>query len=84
MDRIDLAMLLGFGASYALFDLTHLEAGVWLFYPPLLYLLVRMLMRGMRARRPAPPLDCRLPTAVLVIGLALLVAGRIVCESRRR
>ncbi len=77
MDRIDLAMLLGFGASYALFDLTHLEAGVWLFYPPLLYLLVRMLMRGMRARRPAPPLDCRLPTAVLVIGLALLVAGRI-------
>ena len=77
MDRIDLAMLLGFGVSYALFDTTHLEAGVWAFYPPLIYLLVRMLMRGMRARRPAPTLDCRLPTAVLVIGLALLVAGRI-------
>jgi hypothetical protein len=77
MDRIDLAMLLSFGVSYALFDTTHLELGVWLFYPSLLYLLVRMLMRGMRARRPVGALDCRLPTAVLVIGLGLLVAGRI-------
>jgi len=77
MDRVDLAMLLSFGVSYALFDTTHLELGVWLFYPCLLYLLVRMLMRGMRARRPIPPLDCRLPTAALVIGLGLLVAGRI-------
>jgi Glycosyltransferase family 87 len=76
-DRIDLAMLLSFGVSYALFDTTHLVLGVWLFYPSLLYLLVRMLMRGMRARRPVAPLDCRLPTAVLVIGLGLLVAGRI-------
>ncbi len=78
MDRIDLAMLLSFGVSYALFDTVHLELGVWLFYPSLIYLLVRMLMRGMRARRPAPRLDCRLPTALLVIGLGLLVAARIV------
>ena len=77
MDRVDLAMLLSFGISYALFDTTHLEAGVWPFYPSLIYLLVRMLTRGMRTRRGATPLDCRLPTAVLVIGLALLVAGRI-------
>jgi hypothetical protein len=77
MDRIDLAMLLSFGVSYALFDTTHLEAGVWLFYPSLVYLLVRMLMRGMRARRPLVPFDLRLPTAVLVIGLGLLVAARI-------
>jgi hypothetical protein len=77
MDRVDLAMLLSFGVSYALFDTTHLEAGVWLFYPSLIYLLVRMVMRGMRTRRAGTPLDCRLPTAVLVIGLALLTAGRI-------
>jgi hypothetical protein len=78
MDRIDLAMLLSFGVSYALFDNVHLEPGVWAFYPPLLYLMVRMLMRGMRAHRPARPLECRLPTAVLAIGLGLLVAARIV------
>lgn len=78
MDRIDLAMLLSFGVSYALFDTVHLELGVWMFYPPLLYLLVRMLMRGMRPRRSASRLECRLPTAVLVIGLGLLVAARIV------
>jgi Glycosyltransferase family 87 len=78
MDRIDLAMLLSFGVSYALFDTVHLELGVWLFYPALIYLLVRMLMRGMRARRPAARFECRLPTAVLVVGLGLLVAARIV------
>jgi len=78
MDRVDLAMLLSFGVSYALFDTAHLEPAVWLFYPSLIYLLVRMLMRGMRARRPASRLDCRLPTAVLVVGLGLLVAARIV------
>jgi hypothetical protein len=78
MDRVDLAMVLSFGVSYALFDTAHLEPAVWLFYPVLIYLLVRMLMRGMRARRAAPRLDCRLPTAVLVVGLGLLVAARIV------
>jgi hypothetical protein len=35
-DRLDVAMLLGFGASYALFDTTHLEPGVWAFYPVLI------------------------------------------------
>jgi len=70
--------LLGFGVSYALFDTTHLEAGVWAFYPVLIYLLVRMLMRGFRARPVAGRLDCRLPTAVLALGLLALVVARIV------
>jgi hypothetical protein len=78
LDRLDLAMLLGFGVSYALFDTTHLEPGVWAFYPVLIYLLVRMLMRGFKVRPPLGRLDCRLPTVVLGIGLLALVVGRIV------
>jgi hypothetical protein len=78
LDRFDIAVLLTFGASYWLFNTTHLEAGVWLFYPPLLYILVRMLIRGFRPRRPSEPLEVRLPTAVLVVGLGLLIAARIV------
>ena len=51
---------------------------MWAFYPPLIYLLVRMLIRGFRPRPPAARLDCRLPTAVLVLGLLALVVARIV------
>jgi hypothetical protein len=69
--------MLTFGLSYWLFDTRHLEAGVWLFYPPLLYLLVRMLIRGFRPRPAASRLDCRLPTALLAVGLLLLIGARI-------
>jgi hypothetical protein len=77
LDRLDIAVVLGFGASYALFDTAHLESAVWLFYLPLLYLLIRMVMRGVRSRSRTGSVDVRLPTAVLVIGLLALVAGRI-------
>jgi Glycosyltransferase family 87 len=76
-DRFDVAAVLTFGISYALFDTLHLEAGVWLFYPPLLYLLVRMLIRGARSRSRGEGIDCRLPTAVLAVGLLALVVARI-------
>jgi hypothetical protein len=78
LDRFDIAVLLTWGVSYALFDTGHLEVAVWLFYPPLIYLLVRMLMRGARSRPLAGRLDCRIPTAVLVLGVLALAAGRIV------
>ena len=78
LDRFDIAVVLSFGISYALFDTGHLEPAVWLFYPPLLYLLVRMVMRGARARRAAGRLDCRLPTAVLSLGLLALIVARVV------
>jgi hypothetical protein len=79
LDRLDLAAVLTFGISYALFDTAHLEPAVWMFYPPLLYLLVRMLIRGLWARPAvAARLDCRLPTVVLCLGLLALVAARIV------
>ena len=78
LDRLDIAMLLGFGVSYALFDTAHLEPGVWAFYPVLIYLMVRMLIRGFKARPFVGRLDCRLPTALLVIGLLALVVARII------
>jgi hypothetical protein len=78
LDRLDIAVVLSFGASYWLFDTTHLEAAVWVFYPPLLYLLARMLIRGFRPRTRARALECRLPTAVLGVGLLALIVARIV------
>jgi Glycosyltransferase family 87 len=78
LDRFDIAALLTFGVSYLLFDNGHLEPAVWMFYPPLIYLLVRMLLRGYRPRRVAGTVDCRLPTAVLVVGLIALMVARIV------
>jgi len=77
-DKFDIAALLTFGVSYLLFDNSHLEPAVWMFYPPLIYLLVRMLIRGYRPRSVAGRLDCRLPTAVFVLGLVALIVARIV------
>jgi hypothetical protein len=77
LDRLDIAVVLAFGVSYGLFDHAHLESAVWLFYPPLVYLLVRMLIRGVRGRSLPRHIDVRLPTALLAIGLLALVAGRI-------
>jgi hypothetical protein len=76
-DVCDLAVLLTFGVSYVLFDHLHTEAAVWLAYPPLLYLLARMLVRGSGPRRGLARIDCRLPVAVLAIGVLALTAGRI-------
>ena len=78
LDRVDLAALLTFGVSYLLFNNGHLEPGVWMFYPPLLYLMFRMLVRGFRPRRVPRPLDCRLPTALFAAGLLALIVARIV------
>ncbi|HET6870066.1 MAG TPA: glycosyltransferase 87 family protein [Solirubrobacteraceae bacterium] len=78
LTRVDIAAVLLFFVSYWRFDTTHLESSVWLFYPPLLYLLVRMLIRGFRPRSFTRKIDVRLPTVLMAIGLVALVAGRIV------
>jgi Glycosyltransferase family 87 len=77
LDRLDLGVVLSFFGSYVLLDHSHVEPAVWLVYPPLVYLLVRMLIRGARSRPFAGRLDCRLPIAALAVGLLALIAGRI-------
>jgi hypothetical protein len=80
--HLDALALLSFLASYLLFDHTELVAGVWAMYPPLLYLLARMLWIGAHRARPRPltgrtaaPL---LSTPSLAIGLGVIVAARVV------
>jgi len=46
MLHVDALVLLSFLISYLLFDHAKLVAAVWMVYPPLLYLLVRMLWMG--------------------------------------
>jgi Glycosyltransferase family 87 len=78
LDRLDLGVVLTFGVSYVLFDHARLEPAVWLAYPPLIYLLARMLFRGFRPRAARTPLDSGLPVWLLAGGLVALVAARIV------
>jgi hypothetical protein len=77
LDRIDLAAVLGFGVSYALFNNAVFEPGVWLAYPPLLYLLARMLWRGFTTRTRRRELSIPLPTWSLIAALVILFAVHI-------
>lgn len=53
--HLDALAVLAFLVSYLLFDHAHLIAAVWSAYPPLVYLLARLLWIGFGARRrPAP------------------------------
>lgn len=77
--------LLSFLVSYLLFDHAKLVAGVWFVYPPLAYLLGRMLWLGLRRRRggagagaAARTVLSSVPLRVLGGGLLLLVIARSV------
>jgi hypothetical protein len=82
MLHLDAVVLESFLVSYLLFDHAQLEPAVWLAYPPMLYLLARMLWIGWRggaggiARRTVASLSPRLSVRVLGIGLVALVAVR--------
>jgi hypothetical protein len=77
--HLDLLMLLSFSVSLAFFNHAHIYASVPLAYPPLLYLLARMLAllrRGNRAREPGP-LHLAIPTRWLAIAVVFLLGFRI-------
>jgi hypothetical protein len=76
---LDLAVVLSFGASFAVLDAGgHSDLGVLLIYPPMLYLLGRMLLGGLRPRGTARGrLVPHFPTWLLVVGLVALVGGRV-------
>jgi hypothetical protein len=78
--HLDLLALLSFSVSLAFFNHAHIYASVPLAYPPLLYLLARMLalLRRSRAgRRPPPPLRLLVPTPWLALGVIFLLGFRI-------
>jgi len=83
--HLDLLVLLSFSISLAFFNHAHIYASVPLAYPPLLYLLARMLALLRRGRRDGhaagrartPPLRLLVPAPWLAIGVVFLLGFRI-------
>ncbi|MDQ6777688.1 MAG: glycosyltransferase 87 family protein, partial [Actinomycetota bacterium] len=75
--HLDGLAVLAFLASYVLLADAHLEAAVWLAYPPLIYLLVRLLRVGFRGNATPGRLAPLLGTRVLAGGLVLMLGARI-------
>ena len=75
--HLDLLVLLGFGVSHVFFNRGEIDASVPLVYPVLLYLLVRMLLAGLRPRTRSEPLVPLVPLSWLVVGAGFLVAFRL-------
>jgi hypothetical protein len=77
--HLDLLVLLSFSVSLAFFNHAHIYASVPLAYPPLVYLLVRMLalLRRDRARDEPGPLRLLVPAPWLALGVVFLLGFRI-------
>jgi Glycosyltransferase family 87 len=79
--HLDLLMLLSFSVSLAFFNHAHIYASVPLVYPPLLYLLARMLAllrRRANGDHVSPPrLHLLVPTPWLALGVVFLIGFRI-------
>ncbi|MDX6698982.1 MAG: hypothetical protein QOE65_2379 [Solirubrobacteraceae bacterium] len=72
----DLLVLVGFSASLAFFNHGEIGWSVPLAYPPLVYLLVRMLAAARPRRAPPPPVRLLVPAAWLAIALVFLLGFR--------
>jgi hypothetical protein len=76
--HLDLLVLCSLSVSLAFFNHGNLDASVPLVYPPLLYLLGRLLWIGLRRGRRAPePLKLLVPGTWLAVGLVFLLGFRI-------
>jgi hypothetical protein len=79
--HLDLLVLLAFGASHWFFNRGEIGVSVPLAYPVLAYLLVRMLVAGLRGReRPERPLPV-LPVVWVALALVFLVGFRIALNA---
>ena len=75
--HLDLLVLLSFSISLAFFNHAEIYKSVPLAYPPLLYLLARMLALLRRRGRPPGPLRLLVPASWLAIALVFLVGFRV-------
>jgi hypothetical protein len=75
--HLDLLALLAFSVSLAFFNHGEIYASVPLAYPPLLYLLVRMLVRTFARRPAARGLRSWIPARWLAVGVVFLLGFRI-------
>jgi hypothetical protein len=77
--HLDLLVLLSFSVSLAFFNHARIYASVPLVYPPLLYLLVRMLALARRPRREPPPrkLVPLAPSWLMLVGVMFLLGFRV-------
>ncbi|MBV9311002.1 MAG: hypothetical protein JOZ73_09220 [Solirubrobacterales bacterium] len=75
--HLDLLVLLSFSISLAFFNHARIGLSVPLAYPPLIYLLVRMLLLAFGRGRPRQPLRLLVPASWLAVALVFLVGFRI-------
>jgi Glycosyltransferase family 87 len=76
--HLDLLVLAAFGVSLAFFNDARIGLSVPIVYPLLGYLLVRMLVLGLRRReRPPEPLRLLVPASWLAVALVFLIGFRV-------
>jgi hypothetical protein len=87
MLHLDLLVLSAFSVSLACFDAAEIAWSVPLVYPPLLYLLGRMLWIGLRrrggARLARQPLELLVPVSWLAIAVVFLLGFRVALNVTR-
>ena len=93
MLHLDLAVLMSFSISLAFFSAGNVDASVPLAYPPLLYLLARLLCTPLARPRPparaaadppAHPPSCSAPRSLFLVGFRPRAAGGQLERDRRR
>jgi len=75
--NLDLLVLISLSVSLAFFNHADIDASVPLVYPPLLYLLARLLWLLRRGAPRPPPLRLNFRAGWLALGLVVLIAFRI-------
>lgn len=75
--HLDVLVLAGFSASLAFFNAAEVETSVPLVYPLLVYLLVRMLVVGLRRGGPAQRPHLWMPVSWFAVGAVVLLGFRI-------
>ena len=75
--HLDLLVLLAFGISHVFFNRGEIGVSVPLAYPVLVYLVIRVLLAGLRPRERPGPLVPHVPLAWLAVALVFLVAFRV-------